>query len=261
MQHPIRILRVPEQTLKLKNPPIVEAVLNIECDMPPNLELRALEGPAKKAFLPQYPKFKATFVKEHLLEAKLEVEPRVSVKQSLYGLQFFQADEKQLVQLRLQGFSFNRLAPYSTLDDYLSEIERTWSLFVHLSSPVQTKFVQLRFINRILLPAPDGKLDLDEYFRICPKLPDEERLSFVGFLNQHSAVENETGNHVNIILTAQPAENGKLPIIFDITATRGITTDPQKWGEILTIIQSLRGLKNRIFRNNLTERCINLFQQ
>jgi uncharacterized protein (TIGR04255 family) len=250
-----------EPTLKLKNAPIVEAVLNIECDMPSNLDIGALREPAQKAFLPQYPKFKAILMREHHLNAKPEAESHVSVKNILYGLQLIQEGERQLVQIRSQGYSFNRLAPYSTLDDYLAEIERTWFLFVHLASPVQTKFIQLRYINRILLPMPKGRLDLEHYFRICPKLPDEEKLAFIGFLNQHSAIENETGNHVNIILTAQPAENEKLPVIFDITATLPIAIDPKNWREIVAIIQSLRGLKNRVFRNTITETCINLFQQ
>ena len=73
----------------------------------------------------------------------------MSVRRGIQALQFLHADEKQLVQVRAQGFSFNRLAPYTSLDDYLPEIERTWHLFVGLASPVQIRVVQLRYINRI----------------------------------------------------------------------------------------------------------------
>jgi uncharacterized protein (TIGR04255 family) len=256
------MFRMDEPMPKLKNAPIVEAVLNIECDMPPNFDLAALREITQKTFLPRYPKFKALLMREHRLDAKPETETHVSVKNILYAIQVIQEDEKQLVQIRSQGFSFNRLAPYSTLDDYLGEMERTWFLFVRLSSPVQTRFIQLRYINRILLPAPKGQLvELEHYFRICPRLPDEEKLSFIGFLNQHSALENETGNHVNIILTTQPVENEKLPIIFDITATCQIAIAPENWQAIVPRIQSLRDLKNRVFRNTITDTCINLFQQ
>jgi uncharacterized protein (TIGR04255 family) len=246
---------------KLKNAPIVEAVLNIECDMPPTQDIATLQESAKKAFLPQYPKFKAMLMQEHRIEAKAEGQPQMSIKHSLHGLQFLQEDEKQLIQIRSHGFSFNRLAPYTTLDEYLGEMERTWQIFVKLASPVQVRLVQLRYINRILLPMSGGKLELEDYLSVCPRLPDEERLGFLGFLNHHTAIEKDTGNQVNIVLAAQPIENEKLPIIFDITAARALTTEPREWGEIVKAIQSLRDLKNRIFRNTLTKTCIQLFQQ
>lgn len=250
-----------EPMLKLKNAPIVEAVLNIECDMPPVQDIAALQEPAKEAFRPQYPKFRAMMVQEHRFEAKPEAKPQLSVKQSLHGLQLLQEDERQLVQVRSQGFSFNRLAPYSTLDDYLAEMERTWNIFVKLTSPVQVRLVQLRYINRILLPMSGGKLELEDFLKICPRLPDEDRLGFIGFLDQHTAVEKETGNQVNIVLATQPVENESLPLIFDITAARALTMEPSNWSEIVKTIQSLRDLKNRVFRNTLKDTCINLFQK
>lgn len=249
-----------EPMLKLKNPPIVEAVLNIECDMPPGQDFAALQESAQEAFRPQYSQFRAMLVMENRIEVKPAAQPELSVKNSLQGFQFLQEDGKQLVQMRAQGFSFNRLAPYSTLDDYLGEMERTWSIFVKIALPVQVRMVQLRYINRILLPMSGGKLELEDYLKICPRLPDEDRLGFIGFINQHSAVEKDTGNQVNIVLAAQPVENDKLPIIFDITAARELHAEPKNWAEILDAIKSLRGLKNLVFHNTLTETCISLFQ-
>lgn len=67
-------------------------------------------------------------------------------------LQFLKNDEKQLVQIRPQGYSFNRLAPYGGFDEYLPEIERAWRLFVDIVMPLQVKLIRLRYINRFLLP-------------------------------------------------------------------------------------------------------------
>jgi uncharacterized protein (TIGR04255 family) len=139
-------------------------------------------------------------------------------------------------------------------------MERAWSVFIKIASPVQVRMVQLRFINRILLPMSGGKLQVDDYLKICPQLPDEEKLGFLGFLNQYVAFEKDTGNQINIVLAAQPVENEKLPIIFDITASRQLVTEPKNWPKILDAIKSLRRLKNLVFRNTLTERCIKLFQ-
>ena len=250
-----------EPVLSLSSAPIVEAVLDIECDMPPAIEIASLESHARDLFLDQYPKFRTQFVQEHEIKQESGASPKMSVRQGIQALQFLQDDEKQLVQVRAEGFSFNRLAPYSSLDDYLSEIKRTWRLFVGLALPVQIRLIRLRYINRILLPLTNGRVELDDYLKLGPRLPDEDRLTFAGFLNQHSAVEADTGNRVNIVLTTQPPEQGMLPLIFDIEAASTGNGEPSDWPWILSRIQSLRSLKNRIFRNTLTEQCLKLFQR
>lgn len=247
--------------LQLLNAPIVEAVLDIECDMPPGQSIASLEAPGRDRFRDRYPVFRAQLIQEHQIEANPDGARITPGRQGVQGLQFLQEDGKQLVQLRVQGYSFNRLAPYASLDDYLPEIERTWRLFVELASPIQIRHVQLRYINRILLPMPDGKVDLDEYLAVAPHLPDEGKLVFEGFLNQHAAAEIETGNRVNIVLTGQPPENGKLPIIFDNCVSASGPGDPDDWSWILLRVRQLRLLKNRIFKNTLTPKCLDLFQQ
>ena len=246
--------------LKLLHPPIVEAVLDVDCDMPPTFDLVALEQAAREAFQGQYPEFRAQFLEEHQIEQKAGQPIQVSARRRLQAFQFLQEDEKQLVQVRMQGFSFNRLTPYTSLDDYLPEIERMWSLFAHIASPIQIRIVRLRYINRILLPLINGRVELEDYLKVGPRLPDEDRLRFAGFLNQYVAVEVDTGHQVNVVLTSQPPGSDKVPIIFDISVASAETADPENWAWLLTKIQSLRHLKNRIFRNTLTEPCLNLFQ-
>jgi|WetSurMetagenome_2_1015567.scaffolds.fasta_scaffold86673_2 uncharacterized protein (TIGR04255 family) len=251
-----------ESKLKLAKAPIVEAVLDIDCDMPAGFNLAAMEKPAREAFRPQYPKFRNQFLEEHHIEAKANNEPaKHTAKRSVQALQFMHDDAKQLVQLRIQGFSFNRLAPYSSLDDYFPEIRRTWDLVRSIASPIQIRVVRLRYINRILLPLIGGRVELDDYFKTSPKLPGEEKLQLAGFINQNTAVEVNTGYQVTIVLASQPVEPEHLPIIFDICVADAKTADPANWDWILDEIQSLRNLKNQLFEESLTRPCLNLFQQ
>lgn len=246
--------------LKLAHAPIVEAVLDIDCDMLPGHELGALADRARAAYGDQYPKFGKQFRQGFQIQPLPGAPPRLSTERlGIQALQFRYADEKQVVQVREQGFSFNRLAPYTSLGDYLPEIERTWRLFVELASPTQIRTIRLRYINRILLPLLAGRVDLDDYLRAGPRLPDAEGLEFVGFLDQHSALELNTGNQVNIVLTTQQPEPDALPLILDITALREEAGEPQNWDWIQTRILSLRRLKNRMFMNSLTERCMEMF--
>ena len=249
-----------DTSFKLNAAPIVEAILDIDCDMAPTHDLTALEAPIRDAFRDRYPKFRTQLLQEHQFEASVDGAPKMTTRQGIQAFQLLQEDEKQLVQIRAQGFSFNRLAPYTSLDDYLSEMERTWRVFVKLVAPVQVRLIRLRYINRILLPMTNGKVKLDDYLKFGPQLPDEDRLTFVGFLNQHSAVEADTGNQVNVILAAQPREHDSIPIIFDIEAFRTESIEPNDWTSLQSKIQSLRQLKNLVFKDSLTDQCLNLFQ-
>ena len=245
---------------KLANPPIIEVVLDIDCDLPPAQKITELEKPAHAALGDRYPKFQRVHFQETQIESKTGVLPQISARMGIRALQFLHEDEKQLVQIRTEGFTFNRLAPYTTLDDYLPEMERTWRLFVGLASPVQIRRIRLRYINRILLPIVAGHLDLDDYLKIGPRLPDEEGMGFVRFLHQHVAVENATGNQVTIVLASQVEEKDQLPIIFDVMAAREEAGEPNNWDWIRAQIQSLRRLDNRVFRGTLTDKCLELFQ-
>ena len=246
---------------KLIKAPIVEAVIDIDCDMPPDFCLALLEKPSCKCFQDRYPNLRFQYIHETKVETKSDETSQLSRRHGIQSFQFLQTDGKQLVQVRAQGFSFNRLAPYSSLDDYLPEIERTWRLFIGIASPVRTRVVHLRYINRILLPMVASQINLDDYLKFGPHMPDEEKMALSGFLNQYAAVESDTGNKVTVFLTTQPLENDKLPIIFDVSVASKGFAEPEDWTSILAKIHSLRNLKNRIFQNTLTEQCINLFKQ
>jgi uncharacterized protein (TIGR04255 family) len=245
---------------KLRNPPIVEAVLDVDCDLRPGFELSAIEERARALFTDQYPRFRTQFVQEHIIAIGADTPPSLPKRAAAEAYQFLHDDERQLVQVRSRGFSFNRLAPYSGLDNYLPEIERTWRLFVDLASPVQIRAVRLRYINRIPIPLTGRRVELDEFLAIAPRSPDEEKLSMTGFLIQQSAVERDTRDQVNLVLTAQAPKEERLPIILDISVTRAAAAEPGDWPAMLRTIGSLRGLKNRIFVNTLTEKCMELFR-
>jgi hypothetical protein len=116
---------------KLRNPPIVEAVFDVDCDLPAGFDLAAMKEPALKRFGDQYPKVQTQFVQQHRIETTADTAPNISTSLGVQALQFRNDDEKQIVQVRAQGFSFNRLVPFTSFDDYLPEIERTWQLYVN----------------------------------------------------------------------------------------------------------------------------------
>jgi uncharacterized protein (TIGR04255 family) len=246
---------------KLKTAPIVEAIFDIDCSLASGFDVASLETRAKELYGDKYPDLQKQLRQEFKIETGDTSAQATVTPAAVQALQFRSQDGKQIVQVRAQGFSFNRLAPYTTLDDYLPEIERTWLLYVDLASPLQTRIVRLRYINRILVPLTGDNFDLDDYFNIGPRPPDEKRLLQTGFFVRQTAVEPDTGIEASWVLTPQPVAGDKVPILFDITVGRGVAGEPRNLAEIRAAINALRALKNRIFGNSLTAKCIDLFQQ
>jgi uncharacterized protein (TIGR04255 family) len=232
----------------LCSPPIVEMVVDIECDFAPRQSSTGLGAVAGK-FRDRYPKERKLLVQEFKIGLGAES-----------TFQFLQDDEKQLVQVRARGFSFNRLAPYGSFDEYLPEIRRTWEIYRELALPILVRMVRLRYINRLSLPFTDQQLDLDSYFKTGPRIPDEDHLAVAGFLNQHQLVERETGYHIKTVLAAGNVEEDELPVIFDNTVAARVDSEPADWQPLEATIQSLRNLKNRVFFGALTDKCLDLFK-
>lgn len=245
--------------MKLPRSPIIEAVLDIDCDMPSKFDLSSLEPQLRDSLRAKYPKFRKQLFEQHRFESKPDSLPAHSATKGVQALQFLTEDERQVVQFRSQGFSFNRLEPYSTLDHYIDEIRSGWEIFLKVAAPSQIRAVRLRNINRILLPLMNGRVEAENYLKNIPGVADQ-KLVLVGFFVQYGAIEKESGFTTNVVIAAQPVENDKAPIILDITAQWAGRAIVENWPWLLEQVMSLRSLKNRVFSNSLTPQCLNLFQ-
>ena len=243
-----------------KNPPIIEAVLDIECDFKEQPDIGKIETKARKEMAKSYPKVRHVLFQEHQVETKPSEPAKISIKGGLHGLQFLKNDEKQVVQFRIEGFSFNRLAPYANLDNYLPQMKKNWFLYRDIAKPLQIRLIRLRYINRILLPLTDGKVDLDEYILNGPRLADPDRFELTEFIDQYAATDKKSGHQINSVLTLQQVVDDKLPVIFDNGVVALETRSVDDWQWIRSKIFELRELKNHIFCHTLTEKCLNLFQ-
>jgi uncharacterized protein (TIGR04255 family) len=108
-----------DRLLHLENAPIIESILDIDCEIAPGFDFPAVEAEIHSAVRAVYPKMRHALFQAHEISQKGEAAPELSIRQGLQALQFLTVDEKQIIQFRAGGFSFNRLAPYSHLDDYL----------------------------------------------------------------------------------------------------------------------------------------------
>ena len=248
------------EKLKLKNPPIIEAVVDIDCDMPAGHSVLDLETRATEIFAALYPIAGRQVVERLTWHRDEEGKLLHEADKDVSAIRFTSTDEKQIVQVRPGGFSFNRLAPYGSFDDYEEEIGKRWHDFVALAGPLLVRETRLRYVNRIPVPFDGQAVDLDLYFNNAPRLPDGTGLVMSSFLLQCTAVETISGSQASLTLAMQPAAEGVLPIIFDIQVRSDTKHDPLDWEGIKLKLEALRAIKNRIFWEALTEKCRQLFQ-
>jgi uncharacterized protein (TIGR04255 family) len=254
-------------SLVLARSPIIEAVVDIDCDLPADVEFADLEAQARERFADRYPGFRRIFRPASHLIVSGESPPQFDVRAATDAFQLLSEDEPQLVQVRRSGFSFNRFRPYKDLDEYLPEIERTWKIFVDLLSPVSIRRIGLRFINQIDLPPVEEIGDLGEYLNLGSRPPEDLSLKFTSVLNEYSAVEDVSDNEVKVRFVIREQDvpppwrrEMPVPVILDIAGSRRGSVDPLVWENLEPTIQSLRRMDNAIFRSSLTERCLNLFR-
>ncbi|MGQ0765945.1 MAG: TIGR04255 family protein [Gemmatimonadota bacterium] len=233
--------------------------MDIDCDVPIGFSLEELAGSAAARLAPAYPLSRRRY--QYAVKIGLQHPQLLEGESDLEALLFLTTDEKQLVQVRAAGYSFNRLRPYTSFDDYVPEIRRTWNEYRELVRPTKVRKLRMRYINRIMLPAsPGGSVELTDYL-VVRRLSDPDSFVLTGFLDHHSAIERASQNVVNTVLTGLPLEGNRFPVIFDNSAEAVFVTEPDEWPSIEKKLQELRDLTNRVFRTVVTEKCLSLFQQ
>jgi uncharacterized protein (TIGR04255 family) len=241
-----------------RNPPIKEALIDIRAELPSGIELSHLEKLHDK-IKSQYPTRKLRHRWEGKVEFK-EGETPVSEAKDLGpdGLLFWSADEKQLVQFRLDGFTFNRLRPYKSWDSMKAEAQPLWDIYVAGIEPIQVTRLALRYINSIEIP--EKMFQLEDYLSQPPRIPNELSQIMEEFLSRVVVGFPEFDAKAIITQAPQPSKNPNVTsVLFDVDVFRLVNLAPSSQ-DIWVILGKLRDLKNLIFSKYITEKTKELFR-
>jgi uncharacterized protein (TIGR04255 family) len=185
-------------------------------------------------------------------------QPPVVQDLGLQGYVFKTSDEKTIAQFRVDGFTFNRLRPYTSWEELFPQALDLWYLYSRVSGPEVITRLAVRYINRITLPA--GAITFETYLRAAPVIPLELPQSISSFLTRVTISDPQTviAAHVTQALEANTPEQ-HLIVILDIDAYKQsefAIDDPM----IERTLQQLRDFKNQIFFNSLTEETLRQFE-
>lgn len=148
--------------------PITEALIDLRVDSISEVMLSTLKG-LQYSIESDYSVCEDMFTVQGQIQAGSTV--AASASQTPIGYRFLSGDGKQILQARLDGFTFSRLAPYGKWEAFRDEARRLWELYRAVTNPTRVDCVAVRYINRLDLPLPLS--DFKDYLRTVPEVsPD-----------------------------------------------------------------------------------------
>lgn len=241
----------------LERAPIAEAMVDFRTTLPDTFDMDRFRTLAE-TMKDRYPIVEQQT--EH--QASVRIGPGVSQadlkEPRLRGYVFRSADRLTVAQFRRDGFTFNRLRPYTSWDELRPEALRLWELYCDTADPPPCTRLGLRYINQIEIPIPGA--DLNEYFVLLPGFPGDTPAPMTEFLTRIVLDDPALNAGAAVVMASQVGPNEHLAIIIlDIDAYRestgGIPHD-----HVSRTLSDLRIFKNRIFFGSVTETTLRRYQ-
>lgn len=240
----------------LPKAPITEALIDLKVKISPDFDINIFDSIDEK-FLEKFP----------LKEKQEEYSAKFSVKEtkpitktgtkSIKGFFYKSEDGKNIVQFRRDGFTFNRLKPYTEWREIRNNAKRLWEIYLKYANPVKVTRIGTRYINHIKIPLPIK--DFSSYLTAPPQVPEGMPQLFSGYLSRMRLKEPSENIDVNVTQAIEEGtEKGIVTLILDIDAFSNRIFDPDE-PNIWKNFEILRNIKNQVFFSSLTPKTINMF--
>lgn len=232
------------------NAPITEAVLDIRARMKTIPDLKLLSEIADVDYPEQ-------FRQPFQLQVKIQGgaspdQPKLEQLTTPLGTMSRSNDQKQVFQARVDGFTFNRLAPYEDWASFSKEARRLWHLYASSIEIEHLEAISLTYLNEVLVPAGTK---FEDYFRtyiqVAPEIPQvlsNYTLSFQVTLDDgHGALFITQGY-------GPPRKEGFVTNILNIQANRLLAeNETPTEDELWDMFEHLRDAKSNAFEACITD--------
>jgi uncharacterized protein (TIGR04255 family) len=177
------------------------------------------------------------------------------------GFVYKSEDGRQLAQFRVNGFSYNRLAPYKGWSDFLASALSYWETYKKMHPDLKITRLGLRFINVINVQA---KTKETNFFKISLKMPPKSDLGKITELNYRYVTEFEDLGcmaHVQFGRTGSSGSAiGQNSFVFDIDVYKANLAPSTDEKTIKKHFSKMREAKNSIFFSTLTDKMLEEFR-
>ena len=237
----------------LSKAPIVEGLIDIRVEQSAGATIAALKA-ACDELAAEFTSRQERRLFLTQLNFSLETGPSSQTKDDgPDGVILRSADEKWVVQFRLDGFTVSRLQPYGTWDELKAKASMLWAKYSNAANPTKIVRVASRFINRVQLPIGESlEQTFLTNFVIGPSLPQ----SVAGYLLRVVIPFDE---HDAMAILTQSLDGNSTECILDIDT---FSEQPQgiAQNEIWAKLDVLRDVKNRLFFGSFTAAALERFK-
>ena len=229
--------------------PITEAIIDLKVTLPENFPVNKFTD-IHARISDRFPTKEPIHTGSLLFQAGPSI--KIDASQQQNGFLFRSKDSLSIFQATLSGFTFNRLAPYKTWEDFRGKARYLWEIYQDVCKPSSVTRAAVRFINRLDLPGPI--LDFKEYLRTVPEVSPDLPQGLSGFFMQLQ-IPQEDLNCMLIINEAftQPTSPEVVSVILDIDLFREHiwqSNDEDIW----RFLEKLRDRKNLAFEASITDK-------
>lgn len=229
--------------------PITEALIDIQAQLPQGIKLDVLAQVYSRIHT-EYPKREEVL----MVQGQMIVGESVgaTASQSQIGYVVFSSDQKQILQMRLDGFTFSRVAPYDCWEAFRDEAIKLWSIYQSLTHPEAITRLSVRYINRLDIPLPVG--DLKEYLRTFPEVSSDLPQGLSGYFMQIQIPQEDLA--AMLVLNqaiVSPPTPGFVSVLLDLDLFRERDI-PNNEIMLWDILEQMHDRKNKAFEACITER-------
>lgn len=247
------------EKFSLKNPPIEQAAIEVIVDLPAGKNFTDLKR-VKERLKPDYPKDLA--MRQQAFEVKFEGEkaPKGTFEDlGEFGHQLWSEDQKQGLQIRMDGVLLTRNAPYENWENCFAQFEKALVAYFTELNPTKVRRISSRFINRL-------DLEVGKPFETFMKIPLPVPTNVSGVQVAHLAsrvtfVDPKTGLTGTVIqMTApSPGDATKFQCVLDIDVGR-IEDMKADLDGIKAGFNEIRDYKNELFKQSITDELMKRYQ-
>ena len=229
-----------------KNAPIIEAALDLKFNPADGFAFAQLDVALRERYKQEYPKILKQVQNEFALECIGS--PQLGPIASHEGLRFMSGDEKQIIQVMTDGFTFSRLKPYEQWESFRDESKRLLSIYQEIAQPKNITRVALRFINRFDFPTTS--IEFSEYLNIFPRVPDAYTLN--GLAMQVSLDQPDIKSSLVIIQAMMPPSKPRtVSLLIDFNL---YSEELRSFENLWDFLEQLHLRKNEVFESSITEK-------
>ena len=233
--------------------PITEAIIDLKVTLPEGVsvgQLSEIHSSISDNFPTMQPFYKGV--------GALVYEPgstfNVDTSEAHIGFWFRSEDNLRTFQATLEGFTFNRLAPYESWEEFRSDARGLWNIYKEICRPTSVTRAAIRYVNQINIPANE-LIELKDYLSTAPEVsPGLPQKVLQTFFLQLQIPQQDLSCMLIINETIAPPTNPEMvTVILDLDLFRQQVWDSSD-EDIWRFLEKLRQRKNEVFEASITDK-------